>query len=178
MSLLVGLISFAALVIVVPVVVRLSRQRNAIGMIIASAVAIHIAGMIAGAVLLAELDYWQAAALYWFATIALLYAYGTCYRSLSIQMLVAIAGNASYAIEVRSLYSVHFRRFVQDRVDALVEGGRAEFRGDQLAITQAGRSDAALILRARRVFGLTESRLYFGKPGPDLDWVTEFRDDA
>jgi hypothetical protein len=178
MSLLVGLISFAALVIVVPLVVRLSRQRNAIGTIIASAVTIHIAGTIAGAMLLAELDYWQAAALYWFATIVLLYAYGTCYRSLSIQMLVAIAGNASHAIEVRSLYSVHFRRFVQDRVDALVEGGRAEFRGDQLAITQAGRSDAALILRARRVFGLTESRLYFGKQGPDRDWVTEFRDDA
>jgi hypothetical protein len=178
MSLLVGLISFAALVIVVPLVVRLSRQRNAIGTIIASAVTIHIAGTIAGAMLLAELDYWQAAAVYWFATIVLLYAYGTCYRSLSIQMLVAIAGNASHAIEVRSLYSVHFRRFVQDRVDALVEGGRAEFRGDQLAITQAGRSDAALILRARRVFGLTESRLYFGKQGPDRDWVTEFRDDA
>ena len=178
MSLLVGLISFAALAVVVPVIARIRQQRNAIVTIIAAALVIHVAGTIAGALLVAELDYWQSAALYWFATVILIYAYGTCYRSLSIQMLVAIAGNASHAIEVRSLYSVHFRRFVQDRVDALVEGGRAEFRGDQLAITQAGRSDAALILRARRVFGLTESRLYFGKQGPDRDWVTEFRDDA
>ena len=166
MSLLVGLISFVVLVIAVPVVVRVSQQRNAMGMIIASAMAIHIAGIIAGAILLAELDYWQAAALYWFTTIILLYAYGTCYRSLSIQMLVAIAGNASHAIEAQSLYNLHFRRFVRDRIDALVEGGRAEFRGDQLAITQAGRSDAVLILWARRVFGLKESRLYFGRQIP------------
>jgi hypothetical protein len=82
-------------------------------------------------------------------------------------MLVAIAGNASHEIEVDSLYNSYFRRFVRDRIDALVEGGRAEFRGNQLGITQAGRSDAALILRARRIFGLKESRLYFGKTDPD-----------
>ena len=167
MSLLVGLISLLALVVVVPVLVRVGQRRNAIGTIVAGAMGIHIAGIIAGAILLAELDYWQAAALYWFGTIVLLYAYGTCYRSLSIQMLVAIAGNAPHAIEANSLYNSYFRRFVRDRIDALVEGGRAEFRGNQLAITQAGRSDAALILRARRMFGLTESRLYFGKTDPD-----------
>jgi hypothetical protein len=167
MSLMVGLISLLALVVVVPVLVRVSQRRNAIGMIVACAIGIHIAGIIAGAILLVELDYWQAAALYWFGMIILLYAYGTCYRSLSIQMLVAIAGNASHEIEVDSLYNSYFRRFVRDRIDALVEGGRAEFRGNQLGITQAGRSDAALILRARRIFGLKESRLYFGKTDPD-----------
>jgi hypothetical protein len=166
MSLLVGLISLLALGAVVPVLVRVSHRRNAIGMIVACAMGIHIAGIIAGTIFLAELDYWHAASLYWFGTIILLYAYGTCYRSLSIQMLVAIAGNAPNGIEANSLYSAYFKRFVRDRIDALVEGGRAEFRGRQLAITQAGRSDAALILRARRIFGLNESRLYFGKTDP------------
>ena len=160
MSLLVGLISFVALALVVPIALRLRRQRNAIGTIIGLAMAIHVIGTVAGAVLLPELDYWQNAALFWFATIILLYAYGTCYRSLSVLMLLAIARSASRNIEVQSLYDVHFRRFVQDRIDALVEGGRAEFREGRFALTQLGRSDAAVLLWARRVFDLKENRLF------------------
>jgi hypothetical protein len=178
MSLLVGLISFAVLAVVVPVIARIHQQRNAIVTIIAAALVIHVAGTIAGAMLLTELDYWQNAAPYWFATVILIYAYGTCYRSLSVQMLAAVSRNASHAIDVQSLYDTHFRRFVQDRIDALVEGGRAEFREGRFVITQAGRSDAALILSARRVFGLKESRLYFAKTGPDRDWMTESRGEA
>ncbi len=166
MSLLVGLISFVVLAVVVPVVVRVSQRRNAIGIIVAVALAIHVGGTIAGASLLAELDYWQSASLYWFATVILIYAYGTCYRSLSVLMLLAVSRTASRAIEVESLYDVHFRGFMQDRIDALVEGGRAEFREGRFVITPAGRSGAALILRARRVFALKESRLYFGKTDP------------
>jgi hypothetical protein len=163
MSLLVGLLSFMALVIFVPVVVRMGQRRNAIGIIMATAVAVHVAGTIAGAFFLAELDYWQNASLYWFATVILIYAYGTCYRSLSVLMLLAVSRTASRTMEVESLYHVHFRRFLQDRIDALLEGGRAEFRAGRFVITQAGRSGVALILRARRVFALNGSRLYFDK---------------
>ena len=166
MSLMVGLISFIALAVVVPVVVRIVRRRNAIGIIIAAAMVIHVAGTVAGAFSLAELDYWQSASLYWFATVILVYAYGTCYRSLSVLMLLAVSGTASRAMELDSLYNVHFRGFVRDRIDALVGGGRAEFREGRFVITQAGRSDAALLLRARRVFALKESRLYFGETNP------------
>ena len=166
MSLLVGLISFVVLAIVVPIVIRIRPQRNAIGTIIVLAIVVHAAGTALGAVRLPELDYWQSAAPYWFATIILLYAYGTCYRSLSVQMLVAISRSASHAIDVRSLYDAHFRRFVQSRIDALVEGGRAEFRDGGFAITAAGRSDAARLVWARRAFGLRENRLYFEKKSP------------
>jgi hypothetical protein len=161
MSLLVGLLSFAALAIVVPVVVRIGQRRNAIGVIMAAAVAVHVAGTIAGAFFLAELDYWQNASFYWFATVILIYAYGTCYRSLSVLMLLAVYRTASRTMEVETLYDLHFRGFIRDRIDALLEGGRAEFRDGRFVITQAGRADAALILRARRVFALKESRLYF-----------------
>jgi hypothetical protein len=163
MSLLVGLLSFTALVIVVPVVVRIGQRRNAIGIIMALAVAIHVAGTIAGTLFLAELDYWQNASLYWFATVILIYAYGTCYRSLSVLMLLAVYRTASRTMEVETLYDVHFSRFMRDRIDALLEGGRAEFREGRFVITPAGRSGATLILRARRVFALKESRLYFDK---------------
>jgi hypothetical protein len=166
MSLMVGLISFIALAVVVPVVVRIVRRRNAIGIIIAAAMVIHVAGTVAGAFFLAELDYWQSASLYWFATVILVYAYGTCYRSLSVLMLLAVSRTASRAMELDSLYNVHFRGFVRERIDALVEGGRAEFREGRFVMTQAGRSDASLLLRARRVFALKESRLYFGKTNP------------
>jgi hypothetical protein len=166
MSLVVGLISFIVLAVVVPVVVRIGRRRNAIGMIIAAAMVIHVAGTVAGTFFLAELDYWQSASLYWFATVILVYAYGTCYRSLSVLMLLAVSRTASRAMELDWLYNVHFRGFVRDRIDALVEGGRAELREGRLVMTQAGRSDAALLLRARRVFALKESRLYFGKTNP------------
>jgi hypothetical protein len=166
MSLLVGLISFIVLAVVVPVVVRIGRRRNAIGMIIAAAMVIHVAGTVTGAFFLAELDYWQSASLYWFATVILVYAYGTCYRSLSVLMLLAVSRTAARAMELDSLYNVHFRGFVRDRIDALVEGGRAEFREGRFVMTRAGRSDAALLLRARRVFALKESRLYFGKTNP------------
>jgi hypothetical protein len=166
MSLVVGLISFIVLAVVVPVVVRTARRRNAIGMIIAAAMVIHVAGTVAGAFFLAELDYWQSASLYWFATVILVYAYGTCYRSLSVLMLLAVSRAASRAMELDSLYNVHFRGFLRDRINALVEGGRAEFREGRFVMTQAGRSDAALLLRARRVFALKESRLYFGKTNP------------
>jgi len=96
----------------------------------------------------------------------LIYGYGTCYRSLSALMLLAVSRNASREMEVDSLYDVHFKGFIRDRIDALLEGGRAEFREGGFVITQAGRSGAALLLRARRVFGLKESRLYFGNPNP------------
>jgi hypothetical protein len=163
MSLLVGLISFVVLAAAVPVVVRISPRRNAIGIIMAAAMTIHVAGTIAGAFFLTALDYWQSASLYWFATVILIYGYGTCYRSLSVLMLLAVSRNASRTIEVDRLYNVYFRGFIRDRIDALLEGGRAEFREDGFVITQAGRSSAALLLRARRVFGLKESRLYFDK---------------
>jgi hypothetical protein len=127
----------------------------------ATAMTIHVAGTIAGAFFLTELDYWQSASLYWFATVILIYGYGTCYRSLSVLMLLAVSRNASRTIEVDTLYNVHFRGFIRDRIDALLEGGRAEFREGGFVITQAGRSSAELLLRARRVFGLKESRLYF-----------------
>ena len=166
MSLLVGLISFVVLAVIVPVVVRISPRRNAIGIIMAAAMAIHVAGTMAGAFFLTELDYWQSAALYWFATVILIYAYGTCYRSLSVLMLLAVSRSASRAIEIDKLYNVHFMGFMRDRIDALLEGGRAEFREGGFVITQAGRSSASLLLRARRVFGLKQSRLYFGKTNP------------
>jgi hypothetical protein len=166
MSLLVGLLSFVVLAVVIPVVVRLSPWRNAIGIIMAAAMAIHVAGTIAGAFFLAELDYWQSAALYWFATVVLIYGYGTCYRSLSVLMLLAVSRSALREMEVDNLYDVHFRGFMRDRIDALLEGGRAEFREGGFVITPAGRSGAALLLRTRRVFGLNESRLYFEKTNP------------
>ena len=166
MSLLVGLISFLVLAAVVPVVVRISPSRNAIGIIMAVAMTIHVACTIAGAFFLIELDYWQSASLYWFATVILIYGYGTCYRSLSVLMLLAVSRNASRTIEVDKLYNVHFKGFIRDRIDALIEGGRAEFRDGGFVITPAGRSGAALLLRARRVFDLEESRLYFEKTNP------------
>ena len=68
-------------------------------------------------------------------------------------------------MDLRSLHDVYFRQFMRDRVDALVNGGRGELRGGLLAITPAGRSDAARLMAARRVFGLSEVRLYYGKSG-------------
>jgi len=162
MSFLAGLISFAVLAAAVPILVRALPRRNAIGTIVAAALAVHVIGTITFSYFLGELDYWQSASLYWFAAICLIYAYGTCYRSLSIQMLAAIARSRT-AIETQQLYDAHFKTFVQDRIDALVEGGRARFQAGHLVITPQGRSDAGLILFARRVFGLTGNRLYFGR---------------
>ncbi|KJC59517.1 hypothetical protein UP10_18705 [Bradyrhizobium sp. LTSPM299] len=166
MSFLVGLISLVVLAVVVPVVVRVSQRRNAIGIIVSAALIIHVAGVIVGASVLAELDYWQCASLYWFATVIMIYAYGTCYRSLSVQMLLVVARTGSRAIGVEPLYDQHFRGFISDRIDALVEGGRAEFRDGRIVITPRGRSGAELISRARRIFALRESRLYFTKVDP------------
>jgi len=163
MSLLIGCMSFLALVLVIPLAIRLARPQNAIPMIIAVAMVIHLLGTLAGAAWLDELDYWQDAAVYWFATVILIYAYGTCYRSLSVQMLLIIARTPSRTMDLRTLHDVHFKRFMRDRVDALVDGGRGELRGGLLAITSAGRSDAARLMAARRLFGLSEVRLYYGK---------------
>ncbi len=163
MSFLIGCMSFLGLVLVTPLAIRLVRPQNAIPMILGIAIVIHLAGTWAGAAWLGELDYWQDAAVYWFATVILIYGYGTCYRSLSVQMLLLIARTPSHTMDLRSLHDVHFKRFMRDRVDALVKGGRGELRGDLLSATPAGRSDAARILAARRIFGLSESRLYYGK---------------
>jgi hypothetical protein len=163
MSLLVGCIGFLALALVIPLAIRLIRPQNAIVTIIAIAMVIHVLGSLAGAAWLGELDYWQSAAVYWFATVILIYAYGTCYRSLSVQMFLIIARTPSRKMDLQSLHDVHFRQFMRDRVDALVNGGRGELRGGLLAVTPAGRSDAARLVAARRLFGLSEVRLYYGK---------------
>jgi hypothetical protein len=167
MSLLIGCMSFLALVLAIPLAIRSTRTQNAIVMILGIAVVIHLLGTLAAAAWLRELDYWQAAAVYWFATVILIYAYGTCYRSLSVQMLLIIARTPSRKMDLQSLHDVYFRRFMRDRVDALVNGGRGELREGLLAVTPAGRSDAARILAARRIFGLRESRLYYGKSAGD-----------
>jgi hypothetical protein len=164
MSLLIGCISFLALALVIPLAIRLTRPQNAIPMVVAIAMVIHLLGTLAGAAWLGELDYWQSAAVYWFATVILIYAYGTCYRSLSVQMFLIIAGTPSRKMDLQSLHDVHFRQFMRDRVDALVNGGRGELRSGLLAVTPAGRSDAARLTAARRFFGLGEVRLYYGKP--------------
>ena len=163
MSLLIGCISFLALALVIPPAIRLIRPQNAIPMIVAIAMGIHLLGTLTGAAWLGELDYWQSAAVYWFATVILIYAYGTCYRSLSVQMFLIIARTPSRKMDLQSLHDVHFRQFMRDRVDALVNGGRGELRGNLLAVTPAGRSDAARLVAARRLFGLSEVRLYYGK---------------
>jgi hypothetical protein len=163
MSLLTGCMSYLALLLAVPLAIRVARPQNAIPMIITIAIVIHLAGTLAGAAWLGELDYWQAAAVYWFATVILIYAYGTCYRSLSVQMFLIVARTPSRKMDLQSLHDVHFRQFMRDRVDALVNGGRGELRDGLLAITPAGRSDAARLMSARRLFGLSEVRLYYGK---------------
>jgi len=167
MSLLIGCMSYLVLVLAIPLAIRLIRPQNAIPMIIAIAIVIHLAGTLAGAAWLGELDYLQAAALYWFATVILIYGYGTCYRSLSVQMLLIIARTPSRKMDLQSLHHVYFRQFMRDRVDALVNGGRAELRNGLLAITPAGRSDAARLTAARRLFGVTAVRLYYGKTAAD-----------
>jgi hypothetical protein len=163
MSLLIGCMSYLALVLAIPLAIRLVRPQNAIPTIIIIAIVVHLAGTLAGAAWLGELDYWQAAAVYWFATVILIYAYGTCYRSLSVQMFLIVARTPSRKMDLQSLHDVHFRQFMRDRVDALVNGGRGELRGGLLAITPAGRSDAARLIAARRLFGVTGVRLYYGK---------------
>jgi hypothetical protein len=163
MSLLVGCIGFLALALVIPLAIRLIRPQNAIPTIIAIAMVIHLLSTLAEAAWPGELDYWQSAAVYWFATVILIYAYGTCYRSLSVQMFLIIARTPSRKMDLQSLHDVHFRQFMRDRVDALVNGGRGELRGGLLAVTPAGRSDAARLVAARRLFGLSEVRLYYGK---------------
>ncbi len=163
MSLLIGCISFLALALVIPLAIRLRGPQNAIPTIIAIAMGIHLLGTLAGAAWLGALDYWQSAGVYWFATVILIYAYGTCYRSLSVQMFLIIAKAPARKMDLQSLHDVHFRRFMRDRVDALVNGGRGELRGGLLAVTPAGRSDAARLVAARRLFGLSEVRLYYGK---------------
>jgi hypothetical protein len=163
MSLLTGCTSYLALVLVIPLAIRLIRPQNAIPPIVAISVVIHLAATLAGAAWLGELDYWQAAAVYWFATVILIYAYGTCYRSLSVQMFLIIDRTPSRQMDLQSLHQVYFKRFMRDRVDAMVNGGRGELRGGLLAITPAGRTDAARLMAARRLFGLSEVRLYYGK---------------
>lgn len=163
MSLLIGCLSYLALLGVIPVAIRLTRPQNAIPTIIAIAIVIHLLCTLAGAAWLGELDYWQSAAVYWFATVILIYAYGTCYRSLSVQMFLIIARTPSRKMNLESLQNVYFRQFMRDRVDALVTGGRGELRGGLLAATPEGRSDAARLMAARRLFGLSEVRLYYGK---------------
>ena len=167
MSLLIGCISFLALVLAIPLAIRLIRPRNAIPTIMAIAIVIHLVGAWTGAAWLGELDYWQAAAVFGFATVILIYAYGTCYRSLSVQMFLIIARTPTRTMDLRSLHDVYFRQLMRDRVDALVSGGRGELREGLLAITAAGRSDAARLKSARRVFGLSEVRLYYGKMADD-----------
>jgi hypothetical protein len=163
MSLLTGCMSYLALVLVIPLAIRLTRPQKAIPTIVTIAIVIHLAATLAGAAWLGELDYWQAAAVYWFATVILIYAYGTCYRSLSVQMFLIVDRTPSRQMDLQSLRQVYFKRFMRDRVDAIVNGGRGELRGGLLAITPAGRSDAARLMAARRFFGLSEVWLYYGK---------------
>ena len=151
----------------IPLAIRLTRPQNAIVMIIAIAIVIHLAGTLAGAAWLGELDYWQDAAVYWFATVILIYAYGTCYRSLSVQMFLIIARTPSRTMDLRSLHDVHFRQFMRDRVDALVNGGRGELRGGLLAITPAGRSDAARLIGGTPPFRLERGPALLRQGGSD-----------
>src|SRR6478609_1699955 len=72
MSLLTGCTSYLALVLVIPLAIRLIRPQNAIPTIVAISIVIHLAATLAGAAWLGELDYWQAAAVYWFATVILI----------------------------------------------------------------------------------------------------------
>lgn len=149
--------AFAAFLVILPLTIRAcGGERRLVEVVVGTALAAFAIGLwLFGP----DRDaFWSFTALYGFLFMAFLQAFAVIYKSISLRMLVEIAGLPQRSLAVDEAH----RTLVVDgayarRLAGLEKGGLLRRDGDKIHMTEKGRSTARRIAALQRFFGIERS---------------------
>lgn len=164
MSFAVGLIAAIVFAVLAPVLQRMARAFAwsiapvillAIGTVVS-----HGVGIVLGILIVPQFQYWDAASIFAFCVMSYVFAFGAVYKSVSLDILLGLAGRPEQTAPVSDVVEHQVPRLFQGRAQILVDGGLVEQTDSRFAATAAGRQMASRIGWMRRVFGIGDTSLY------------------
>ena len=125
-----------------------------------AAVIAHLTSVVLGAETMNSFQYWNAASLFGFGVMSYVFAFGSVYKSVSLEILLDLAQLPQQTAALAEIVDGQVAGIVRRRTDILVEGGLVEREGLCFAITEAGGRLAERIARLRRAYAINDSGLY------------------
>jgi hypothetical protein len=160
-ALLIAVIAVAIYAVIVFVGLRALRQRFALALMLAAAIVVFVP-IAAWGIARGELAIWHFAAFFACGVAAIVFLYGAVSKSLSLQMLGAIAQTPGHSVTTQRLAAEIIGSAFTGRIQ-LLEGARLIERSAQgFMLTPTGLSTAARIRKLQRAFRIDSSPLYSG----------------
>lgn len=125
-----------------------------------SAVVSHGFGIVLGILTVPQFQYWDAASIFAFCVMGYVFAFGAVYKSVSLDILLGLAGRLGRTAPVSEIVEGQVPRLFQGRAQILVDGGMVEQTGERFTVTAAGQTMAGRIGWLRRIFGIGDTGLY------------------
>lgn len=163
LSLVIGLAAFIGHALIVPLLLRATPRAAPVKIHVGSAVSLHLLQILvtmfvgqAGS----PLPYWHGAAVFGAGAIGYLFLFSAVYKSISLRMLAVLMRDKGQATRLDALTDAVTLPEFEQRVRILLESRLAMASGGTYAITDAGRTMAARLIRLQRAFGVRRSGLY------------------
>lgn len=164
MSFVIGLIGVVIFALLAPALQLIARARAwplaPVTLIAIAAIVSHALGVILGALLLAQFQYWHAASIFGFFVMAYVFAFGAVYKSVSLDILLGLVSRPERSAPLSVIVEQQVPHLFQGRIDVLVDGGLVEAENSHFSPTAAGRSMAGRVGRLRSTFGIGDTGLY------------------
>jgi hypothetical protein len=138
--------------------IRASRISPVLILAIAAVVA-HLISVLTGIVLTPAFHYWYAASIFAFGAMAYIFAFGSVYKSISLQILLGLTRHPG-GVPLSAIVDGQIPEIFRERAGILVEGGLVVRDGASFAATEPGQKLAGRIAKVRRLFAIGETGLY------------------
>ena len=125
-----------------------------------AAVIAHLVSVALGAENIQIFQYWNAASLFGFGVMSYVFAFGSVYKSVSLEILLDLAQQPQHTAALAEIVDGHVANIVRRRADILVDTGLVERSGSHFAITDGGRKLSKRIACLRRAYAISDSGLY------------------
>jgi hypothetical protein len=157
---LVGIIGFAAHVLVTTCWLRLPARTAPVIRHAFSAITTHAAVIGFWACCVGKFDYWPAAAVNGFGVVIWLFAFSAVYKSVSLRILTTLAQTPAQQMPLDEVTHAYVRPEFVTRAALLVQLGYAIEQPNGYVITAQGKRLARWIRLIQRAFGIGSSGLY------------------
>ncbi|TQF29567.1 hypothetical protein [Bradyrhizobium sp. UNPA324] len=164
MSFVVGLLAVAVFVLMAPALQHLARARSwslgPVTLLAIAAVVSHGLGVTLGIRVVPQFQYWDAASIFGFCVMAYVFAFGSVYKSVSLDILLGLVDRPERRAPLPDIVERQVPDLFQGRIRGLIDGGLVRPAGSHFEATAAGRTMAGRVGWLRRVFGIGDTSLY------------------
>ena len=159
-ALLLAVVAVAIYLVAIGVVLRLTRQRHGVSLLIALAAIVYL--MIA---FVAQTEMaiapWHFASFYGAGVAATIFTYGAALKALSLRMLLVIADCPDARVRVDHLLNGIIRVSFEERITMLEQRQLIRRDGSGYVLTDAGRRAAARVIAVQRALNMGGSGFYW-----------------